>query len=225
MIELSHVYKVYQNTRHALRDLSFEIEKGEFVFLTGPSGAGKTTLFRMISAFDRVTSGDIKVAGFDLNDLKAQDLNRFRRRIGMVFQDYRLLNDRTIYDNVALPLEIRNERPHIIQKKVEEVLRQVGLLDKAEERPLFLSGGEQQRTAIARAIVHQPPVLIADEPTGNLDPKLAEEIMDLFERVCAQGTTVLIATHDHGLVKRRNKRTLNLVAGQLIQATESEIQR
>lgn len=215
MIDLSHVYKVYQNTRHALRDLSFEIEKGEFVFLTGPSGAGKTTLFRMISAFDRVTSGDIKVAGFDLNRLSGKELNQFRRRIGMVFQDYRLLNDRSLFENVALPLQIRNERPHIVRKKVEEVLRQVGLWDKADERPLFLSGGEQQRTAIARSIIHQPPVLIADEPTGNLDPKLAEEIMDLFERVCAQGTTVLIATHDHAMVRRRNKKALHLVSGQL----------
>lgn len=218
MIELSHVYKVYQNTRHALRDLTFTIEKGEFVFLTGPSGAGKTTLFRMISAFDRVTSGEIQVAGFDLNRLSGAELNQFRRRVGMVFQDYRLLNDRSLFENVALPLQIRNERPQILRKKVEEVLKQVGLWDKADEYPFYLSGGEQQRTAIARAIVHQPPVLIADEPTGNLDPQLAEEIMDLFERVCAQGTTVLIATHDHAMVKRRNKKALHLVAGQLADA-------
>lgn len=216
MIELSHVYKTYQGQRHALRDLSFSIEKGEFVFLTGPSGAGKTTLFRMISAFDRVTSGEITVAGFDLNKIKESDLVLFRRRMGVVFQDFKLLKDRTIYENVALPLRIRGDRPHILQKKVEEVLKQVGLTDKAQEYPEYLSGGEQQRTAIARAIVHQPPVLIADEPTGNLDPKLAEDIMDLFEKVSAQGTTVLIATHDHEMVRRRKKRRIEIEAGQLV---------
>lgn len=216
MIQFSHVYKTYPGPIHALKNIELNIEKGEFAFLTGPSGAGKTTLFKMLSAFDRATSGIVKVAGYDLCDISAADVPFFRRRIGVVFQDFKLLKDRTIFENVALPLLARGERPMQITRKVSDILEQVGLSHKAQQLPDFISGGEQQRTAIARALVTQPGVLIADEPTGNLDPGLSEEIMDLLERVCAQGTTVFVATHDHDMVKRRKKRTIQIQDGLIV---------
>lgn len=220
MIEFSHVYKTYPGPVHALKNIDLKIDKGEFVFMTGPSGAGKTTLFKMISAYDTATSGDVKVAGFDLLEIKNSQIPFYRRRIGVIFQDFKLLKDRTIFENVALPLQVRGDKPASIQRRVYEVLEQVGLAHKHDQYPEFVSGGEQQRTAIARAIVHKPGVLIADEPTGNLDPRLSEEIMDLLERVCAQGTTVFVATHDHEMVKRRNKRTLQIKDGMIVGDTK-----
>lgn len=216
MIEFSHIYKTYPGPTHALKNVEINIGRGEFVFLTGPSGAGKTTLFKMISGYDLPTSGKVKVAGFDLTELTPNRLALFRRKIGVVFQDFKLLKDKTVYENVALPLKIRGEKPLAIQRRVADVLEQVGLAHKHNQYPEFLSGGEQQRTAIARAIIHQPEVLIADEPTGNLDPRLSEEIMDLLEKVCSQGTTVFVATHDHEMVKRRNKRVLKLENGMIV---------
>lgn len=215
MITFSHVYKTYPGPVHALRDVSIEIQKGEFLFLTGPSGAGKTTLFRMISAFDKPSSGFVQVAGHDVGEITSGEVPFFRRRIGVVFQDFRLLKGRSVFENVALPLEVRGERAASLSRRVDEMLDNVGLVYKKNNFIEQLSGGEQQRVAIARALVHQPGVLIADEPTGNLDPQMSEEIMDLLDRVNAQGTTVFVATHDHDLVKRRAKRVVNIKGGQI----------
>ena len=215
MIELSHVYKTYHERQHALKNIDLNIGKGEFVFLTGPSGAGKSTLFKLISAFDKATSGEVKVSGKKLNSISPDEVALFRRQIGVVFQDFKLLKGKTVAENIGLPLTIKNERPQVISKKVKETLELVGLSHKFDDYPDYLSGGEQQRVAIARAIIHQPALLIADEPTGNLDPKLGAEIIDLFERVAAQGTTLFIATHDHEMVKQRRKRTVHIEAGVL----------
>ena len=216
MIRFSHVYKTYPGPTHALRDVELEIQKGEYLFLTGPSGAGKTTLFRMISAFDRASSGRVEVAGFDLAKLRREEVPLFRRRIGVIFQDFRLLRGRSVHDNVALPLRVRGERPALAKRRVDDMLELVGLSYKRDQFPEQLSGGEQQRVAIARALIHQPGLLIADEPTGNLDPALTEGIMDLLDKANAQGTTVFVATHDLDLVRRRGKRVVEISSGEIV---------
>ncbi len=215
MISFSHVYKTYPGPVHALMNVELEVQKGEFLFLTGPSGAGKTTLFRMLSAFDKPTSGNVQVAGYNLSKMTFDEVSKFRRRIGVVFQDFRLLKGRSVFENVALPLEIIGGRPQNIRKSVDDMLEQVGLQFKHDQMVDQLSGGEQQRVAIARALVHRPGLLIADEPTGNLDPEMSKEIINLFEKANAQGTTVVIATHDHDLVKRMARRVLKLKSGTL----------
>lgn len=216
MIAFNHTYKAYPSGTVALRDVSLNIDRGEFVFLSGPSGAGKTTLFRLISAFDRATSGQVEVAGFSLARLSSTQIPQFRRRIGVIYQDFRLLKSRTVFENVALPLEIRGDSLLQTQRRAREMLDQVGLADRLRDYPEGLSGGEQQRVAIARALVHQPAVLIADEPTGNLDPHLSNEIMDLLEKANAQGTTVFVATHDHDLVRRRRHRWIQIEGGAVV---------
>ncbi len=222
MIELSHLYKTFPGPVHALRNIDLSIDKGEMVFITGSSGAGKTTLFKMICAFDRPTSGSIKVLQTNLNEISQQDVPNLRRRIGVVFQDFRLLKGRSIFDNVALPLEVQKEKPAFIQRRVAEILELVGLRHLPNAIAEYLSGGEQQRVAIARALVHRPGILIADEPTGNLDPDLSNEIMELFKRVNAQGTTVVVASHDLGLVNKYTRRTVQLKAGILEETVETK---
>lgn len=215
MIKFSHVYKTYPGPIHALRNLDLTIERGSFLFLTGPSGAGKTTFFRLLSAFDKPTSGSLVISGKDVSQFNLKQVAQYRRQIGVVFQDFKLLKDRTVAENVALPLEIMGEKKEFIQKRVAEVLDQVGLKYKNNSYPEQMSGGEQQRVAIARAYVHKPGLLIADEPTGNLDPDLSLSILKLFEDINAQGTTVIVATHDPQIVEKTRRRTLKLKAGEM----------
>ena len=215
MIEFRHVYKNYAGGVSALKDISFTVERGEFVFFTGPSGAGKTTLFRLVSAYDKPTSGHVHVANFNVHELNNHTVAQLRRRIGVVFQDFRLLKDRNIFYNIALPLEICGEPPEFIRRRVHEMLELVGLRFREENYPEQLSGGEQQRVAIARALVHRPMLVIADEPTGNLDSELSREIMDLFEKVHAQGTTVFLATHDTESINQRQRRVIRVKDGLL----------
>lgn len=213
MIELQHVYKTYSGPTHALRNISFKIDKGEFVFLTGPSGAGKSTLFKMIAAFDKPTSGELKVNGYNLRSINPTDVPFYRRRIGVIFQDFKLLKDRTVFENVSLPLKIQGHSN--FEYRVDEILEKTGLISKRNQYPIYISGGEQQRVAIARAIIHQPSLLIADEPTGNLDPKLSLEIMDLLMDICNQGTTIFVATHDYSLLEKYGKRRIHIKDGTL----------
>lgn len=216
MIQLKHIYKTYGANRHALRDLNIQIDKGEFAFLVGPSGAGKTTLFKLISAYEKPTTGDIEVAGYSLNDLKLGQTPFYRRKIGFVFQDYKLLKNKTVFQNVVLPLEIINNKTIDKSKQAMELLEQVGLHDLQDQYPDFLSGGEQQRVAIARALIHNPELLVADEPTGNLDPKMSEAIMQLFFEFSKKGTTFFVATHDYRLLTLKNSRVLELNKGELV---------
>lgn len=215
MISFAHAYKVFANGYQGLKNASFDIDEGEFVFLTGPSGAGKTTLFRLISAFDKPTSGRVTVLGEDVSQLSDGELPFFRRRIGVIYQDFRLLRDRTVYENVSMPLIVRGDSRAFVDNRVREVIAQVGLESRIESIPEELSGGEQQRVAIARALVHHPGVLVADEPTGNLDSEMSVEIFRLLETVNAQGTTVFIATHDTELIRRKSYRVLSINAGEV----------
>jgi cell division transport system ATP-binding protein len=215
MIEFSHVYKTYQATTHALKNVSFQVEKGEFVFISGPSGAGKTTLFRMMSAFDKPSSGTVIVNGRNLSSVNRGEIAYFRRHIGVVFQDFKILKDRTVFQNVALPLTLFDDRPQSIRSSAMKMLELVGLRFKEDHFPEQLSGGEQQRVAIARALIHKPGVLIADEPTGNLDSELSLEILKLFDTVNDQGTTVFIATHDKALIESTKRRCLKIKSGEI----------
>ncbi len=218
MIEIFGVTKAYAGEAPALSDVGLSIHKGEFVFLTGPSGAGKTTLLRLLFAAERPTAGRIVVNGRDLTRLPPRHVPALRREIGVVFQDFKLLPTRTVFDNVALPLEVAGMPARELRRKVAHVLRAVGLSHRMFARPPALSGGEQQRVAIARAIVGDPAVLLADEPTGNLDPDLSLEIMALFFAIHARGTTVVVATHDRSLINRFHHRVLTLDRGRLVEA-------
>ncbi len=216
MIRFDNVSKRYTTGLDALAELSFEIDAGEVVFVTGHSGAGKSTLLKLISLAERPTRGHITVNHCDLARVKRGGIARLRRGIGMVFQDHRLLLDRSVFDNVALPLQITGTARDEIGKRVRAALDKVGLLAREKANPQALSTGEQQRVGIARALVAKPPLIIADEPTGNLDPHLSLEIMGLFAEFGAVGTTVLIATHDLMLLKRLGKRVLVLDHGRLV---------
>ena len=215
LVRLFHVSKSYLAGSWALRDVSLELQKGEFAFLTGPSGAGKTTLMRLIFAAERPSEGQIIVLGRNVSRLGPSGIPVLRRRIGVVFQDFKLLTRRSVEDNVAVALDVVGASPRDKRARVFAMLKRVGLHTKRDQLPLSLSGGEQQRLAIARALVNDPEILLADEPTGNLDPGLTIEIMDLIADSAARGTAVFVATHDHDLVARYGKRVLRLEAGTL----------
>jgi cell division transport system ATP-binding protein len=225
VIRFTHVSKVYPNGAEALKDLSFQVAKGEFAFLTGHSGAGKSTVLSLISGHEGATGGDVRVAGMHLSQLRPRDVPRLRRRLGIVFQDFRLLEYRTAEENVAFALEVTGAREESIGGKVMRVLAKVGLASKARAYPHQLSGGEQQRVAIARALVNDPPILLADEPTGNLDERAAKSVFQLLKDINAGGTSVLMATHNLDLVRQTRFRTLELRSGQLAydSALEGEV--
>ncbi len=216
MIEFHNVSKRYRGGIEALRDISTRIDAAEMVFLTGHSGAGKSTLLRLTTLMERATRGHIIIGGHNLSRIPARKVPLFRRHIGVVFQDHRLLRDRTVFDNVALPLVVAGHRHREIGRRVRAALDKVDLLGKERLFPVVLSGGEQQRVGIARAVVHKPPVLLADEPTGNLDPDLSREIMGLFAQFNQVGVTVLIATHDLELIHQFGSRVLALRNGQFV---------
>ena len=216
MIRFESVTKRYPSGHDALREVGFALEPGEFVFLTGHSGAGKSTVLKLISLVERATRGAVLFGERNLGKVPARGVPAIRRQVGQVFQDHRLLMDRTVFDNVALPLVIAGTPRAEIGKRVRTVLEKVGLGARERSLPIALSSGEQQRVGIARAVVSQPPLLVADEPTGNLDPQLAAEVMQLFASLPAQGTSVLVASHDLHLVRRLQKRVLVLDHGKLI---------
>jgi cell division transport system ATP-binding protein len=218
MIEFSHVFKRYASGREALTDLTLEIDRGEMVFLTGHSGAGKSTLLKLVALIERPTRGRLRVNGRNVDGISRRRVPEFRRQVGMVFQDHKLLADRTVFDNVALPLVIAGVGTREIARRVRAALDQVGLLGREQSRPLELSTGEQQRVGIARAVVSKPPVLIADEPTGNLDPDLSLEVMRLFRRFNEVGVTVLIASHDVHLIEQFGVRRVSLEGGRVVDA-------
>jgi len=216
MIRFDNVSKSYPDSQGGLREVSFRMQAGEMAFLTGHSGAGKSTLLKLVGLLERANRGQVWVNGHNLGRLGSREIPLFRRQVGMIFQDHRLLEDRTVFDNVALPLVVTGQRHQEIRRRVQAALDKVGLLNKARALPVTLSGGEQQRVGIARAVVSRPPVLLADEPTGNLDPELSLEIMELFNQFNQVGVTLLIATHDLSLVKHLSRRVLTLREGLLV---------
>jgi cell division transport system ATP-binding protein len=216
LIRFEQVFKRYPGGREALSGVDLSMESGEMAFLTGRSGAGKSTMLKLIGLLERPTRGQVIVGGRNTGGIRRRQIPGFRRRIGMVFQDHKLLNDRTVYDNVALPLVIRGMTGKDIGKRVRAALDQVGLLHTEKVKPMTLSTGEQQRIGIARAVVCKPDLLIADEPTGNLDPDLSLEIMRLFERFHDVGVTVLIASHDLHLIRQLGHRQIELDDGRLV---------
>ena len=221
MIELKNVTKTYHDTGIcALQDVSLHIEKGELVFLIGATGAGKSTLTKLLLREEKPDSGTVWVNGVNLGKLRRRKIPKLRREVGVVFQDFRLLPDRTVYENVAFAMQVIGKSKRAIRHIVPQVLSLVGLTEKANFRPDQLSGGERQRASMARALVNNPPLLIADEPTGNLDPQTSEEIMDLLERIHQRGTTVLVVTHDKAIVDRMQKRVLTMENGTIIRDEE-----
>ncbi|MFT5677325.1 MAG: cell division transport system ATP-binding protein [Paraglaciecola sp.] len=216
MIKFEQVSKTYPGGQQALRKVDFHIEPGEMAFLTGHSGAGKSTLLKLISIMERPTVGRVLINGHDLSTIQRRQIAYIRRDIGMIFQSHQLLMDKSVFDNVALPLVIEGYSRKETSNRVHAALEMVGLRDKIKNLPIMLSGGEQQRVGIARAVVNKPPLLLADEPTGNLDPKLSMEIIRLFEDFNQAGVSVFIATHDLGLIARMKYRTLTLKQGNMI---------
>ena len=220
MIRLDNVTKVYGADTVAVRDVSFDIAKGDFVFLVGPSGSGKSTLLRLMSRQERPERGDVWIAGKNVNEMPDSRVPYLRRSMGNVFQDYKLLSNKTVFENVAFALEVIGKPRHVINQQVPAVLDLVGLADKADRFPDQLSGGEQQRVSIARAFVNRPLIMLADEPTGNLDPATGEGIMQLLEAINRSGTTVVMATHDHRIVNLMRNRVIQLDRGVLVRDQE-----
>jgi cell division transport system ATP-binding protein len=216
MISLQRVTKVYRNGVTALEDVSVEIDKGEFVFVVGPSGSGKSTMIRLLLKQEEASRGEVFVAGKNLSKITSFKVPHLRRNIGTVFQDYKLLQDKTVFENVSFALEVIGKPKHVIDQRVPEILEYVGLGEKLNAFPDELSGGEQQRVSIARACVNRPLVLLADEPTGNLDPNTSVDIMRLLDKVNRIGTTILMATHDQAIVDAMRKRVIELERGKVI---------
>ncbi|ARD20561.1 MULTISPECIES: cell division ATP-binding protein FtsE [Shewanella] len=220
MIHFEQVSKIYPGGQKALSEVNFRLHQGEMAFLTGHSGAGKSTLLKLITVIERASAGKVSINGHDIAKLGKKHVPYLRRNIGMIFQNHHLLMDKSVFDNVALPLVIEGFSHGEIRKRVAGALDMVGLYGKERHLPVMLSGGEQQRVGIARAIVNKPPLLLADEPTGNLDPKLSMDILRLFETFHDAGTSVLIATHDLGLIARMKYRTLTLRQGKMLGGDE-----
>jgi cell division transport system ATP-binding protein len=217
LIEAHHLSKLYSRGVYALRDLSLFIDKGEFLFLTGPSGAGKSTLLRLLLREELASEGDLKVGGRNLRELNPSQVQTYRRTIGFVFQDFRLIPRFTVFQNVAFVMRVLGIAVAAQQRRTFQVLKWVGLQHRMNAYPEELSGGEQQRVAIARALVNEPHLVLADEPTGNLDPDLSLEIMNLFRDINARGTTVVVATHDRELIRRVGRRTITLEQGRIVE--------
>ncbi len=220
MISVQHVSKIYKNSVAALDDVSVEIDKGEFVFIVGPSGSGKSTFIRLLLKEEEPTKGEIYVAGKSLQKLSNWKVPYLRRNVGTVFQDFKLLNDRTVFQNVAFALEVIGKPKHVVDQRVPEILELVGLGDKLNNLPSELSGGEQQRVSLARACVNRPLVLLADEPTGNLDPATSVDIMRLLDRINRLGTTIVMATHDSAIVDAMRRRVVELDGGKVVRDQE-----
>ena len=217
MLDLKHVSKTYKNGVNALYDVNLKIDQGEFVYIIGPTGSGKSTLIKLLDGEEIPTKGKVEVTGINVGKLKHSKVPLYRRNIGVVFQDFRLLERKTVFENIAFALEVINVPKETIRKRVREVMNLVGLDDKGNSFPQELSGGQQQRVAIARAIANKPKILIADEPTGNLDPQKSDEIMTLLEKINREEkTTVLMVTHDITLVNKHRKRTIALEAGHIV---------
>jgi cell division transport system ATP-binding protein len=216
MIKFENVTRKFSKTSIALKDINFEIEKGEFVFIVGPSGAGKTSIIRMINREDKPTSGKVWVDDVDVTKLPARRLPELRRKVGVVFQDFKLLPKKTVYENISFAMEVAGKTNAEITKVVPYILKLVGLKDKNDHFPHQLSGGESQRTAIARALIHEPKILLADEPTGNLDQTNAWEIIQLLNQINSWGTTVVMATHNQDIVNALQKRVISVDAGAIV---------
>jgi cell division transport system ATP-binding protein len=215
MIKLEHVYKTYENGHKALEDLSFSMDDGEFAFLVGPSGSGKSTIIKLITGELSCTEGEVVVNGYDMSRIKPRKLPKMRRSLGIIFQDFRLIDNRNVYDNVALAMHVKGAPRSEIRERVPYVLGLVGLENRMRDMPSELSGGEQQRVGIARALANNPRTIIADEPTGNIDPTLSAELMKLLTKISEQGTTMLVVTHEQTLVNQFAQRVIRIENGRL----------
>lgn len=220
LIRIKNIYKTYKNGVTALCDVNLEISKGDFVFIIGASGSGKSTLIKLLYREEKPTKGEVYVGGVNVAKLKNRKIYKYRRKLGIVFQDYKLLQNLTVYENVAFALEIYGLKSDEIRKKVMKALEKVGLKEKFKSYPDQLSGGEQQRVSIARAIVNEPKILICDEPTGNLDPKTSLEIMEILNKINEDGTTIIMATHDKEIVNKYQKRVITIEKGMLVSDKE-----